>query len=458
MGDTDVADTPEAAASSDLTGTGPATVDGVAGSGARAVVTVEARPSRAPDVRADRGRVRVGPVQVTVFWLVSRMLLMLTVATVVTMRQAGGESPTGSGFDRILGYFSAWDSLHYLRIADAGYLPADVPCCDQAFFPGYPFAIRYFAAFTGVSLPLAGIVLSVLAGSVAAGLMCYLGSITTGDERVGVNAALFLAVAPYGVFFSVVYTESIFLMFCLGAWVAATRRHWWLAGALAAGATSVRINGLFLLGGLAVMYLIQLRAEGRLTFGPLRSGESGPRWAWRLRQARTWRVRPRRDVLALSLPLLPVVAYFTWLHHRTGSWHAWSEAQIQGWGRHTAAPWTGLRAGVMRMVEPSSWYEQLSAAADLVAIGCGVALIVALVRWRRWPEVAYMVPSILVLVCSTMVVSSIRYALVWFPGFLLLAELSVRPDRRWLRLTVVAVGLPLLVLLTYLFAKHYWVA
>jgi hypothetical protein len=421
------------------------------------VAAVDVMPEHGPTVGQDSDRGRVGPLRVAVLWLASRLLLMLTVATVVSIQQAAQVAPAGSGFDRVLGYFTFWDSAMYLRIAEVGYLPPDLPCCDQVFLPGYPFTVRAFAVLTGTSLTLAGIVVSVLAGSVAAGLMWYLGTSTTGDERVGDNAALFLAVAPYGVFFSVVYTESLFLMFCLGAWAAATRRNWWLAGALAAGATSVRINGLFLLAALGVMYLVQLHAEGRLTFGAQRVGELDRVRPWRGPRVCSWRVRPRRDVLALGLPLLPVSIYFTWLHHRTGSWHAWSDAETQGWGRHLAAPWTGVEAGVTRLLQAYRWQTQLSAVADLLTIVCGIVLIVALVQRRRWPEVTYLVPSVLVLVCSTMVTSSARYALVWFPGYLLLAELSVRPGRRWIRTAVVAVGLPMLVLLSLVFAHHYWV-
>jgi mannosyltransferase PIG-V len=421
-------------------------------------VPVDAMSAGAPAVGAGLEPSRAVAVRVAVLWLASRLLLMFTVAAVVTLRQVDTGRPGESGFDRVLGCFAFWDSAFYLRIAQVGYLTPEVPCCDQVFLPGYPFAIRGFASLTGVGPVPAGIMVSVLAGAVAAGLLWYLGSSTTGDDRVGANAALFMAVAPYGVFFSVVYTESFFLMFCLGAWVAASRRNWWLAGALAAGATSVRINGLFLLVALAVMYLVQLQAERRLTFGTLRSGKSGPVWSERFRRVWSWRVRPHRDVLALGLPLLPVLAYFTWLHQRTGSWHAWSDAEKQGWDRHLAAPWTGLQAGVMRLLDAARWQTQLSAAADLVAIGAGLVLIVALVQRRRWPELAYMVPSVLVLVCSTMLVSSARYALAWFPGYLLLAELSVRPDRRWLTTAAVVVGLPMLVLLSFMFANHLWVA
>ena len=366
-----------------------------------------------------------GAVRAATLWLAARILLMAVVATAAVKQHAGVEV----GFDRVLGFFSFWDSTYYLRIADLGYLPPGRPCCDQAFLPGYPLAVRFLSVVTG-DPRLAAVSLSVLAGSVAAGLMWHLGWITTGDERVAANATLFMAVAPYGVFFSVAYTESLFLMFSLGAWAAATRRHWWLAGGLAAGATSVRINGVFLLAGLVVMYLVQLRANGRR--------------------------RPRWDVLALSVPVLPMIAFFTWLHHRTGSWHAWSDAEKQGWGRHGAPPWTGLQMGVRWMLEAPTWHGQLSAAADLVAIGVGIVLIAALIQRRRWPEVTYMTANILVLLCSNMLLSSARYSLGWFPGYLVLAELSVQPEWRWLTTVLVTACLPALVWLSYLFASRIW--
>jgi hypothetical protein len=323
-----------------------------------------------------------------------------------------------------------WDAWHYVRIAEEGYLPPGLPCCDQAFFPGYPLLMRGLSPLTGGSVAVAGLAISFVAGSVAAVVLWHLAE--GRRPGTGSTAVLLLAVAPTGIFLVSVYTESLFLALALGAWLAASRRHWWWAGVLAAGTTAVRVNGLFLLAGLAVMYALQLRAEQR------------------------W--RPRRDVLALLLPVLPVVAYFGYLSWRTGSLHAWQDAQTAGWVREAAWPWQGLAAGWDAITSAHAPDLVVSRWADLVAVLGGLLLLAALLRLRRWPEATYVALSVGVLVCSTMLTSAPRYALTWFPAYLLGAELLSRPGWSWLRLAVPLVSVPLLLAWSLAFAAHQWVA
>ena len=323
-----------------------------------------------------------------------------------------------------------WDTWHYVRIAERGYLPPGLPCCDQAFFPGYPLLMRVLSPLTGGSVAVAGLVISLVAGCVASVLLWRVAELRTpGTGRDGV---LFLAVAPFGVFLSAVYTESLFLALALGAWLAASRRHWWWAGALAAGTAAIRVNGLFVAAALVVMYVEQLRHDGRR--------------------------RPRLDVLALTAPGLVVLAFFGYLAWRTGSLRAWQDAQTTGWVRHAAWPWDGLAAGWSAIRSAHAPDLVVSRWADLLAVLLGIALVVLLARWRRWPEATYVALSVAVLVCSTMLTSAPRYALTWFPGYLVAAELVRRNGWGWLRIAVPLACLPLLAALSLAFAAHLWVA
>jgi Gpi18-like mannosyltransferase len=145
----------------------------------------------------------------------------------------------------VLERFVWWDSLHFVRIAEVGYLPPGLPCCDQAFFPGYPLLIRLVMPVVGGSAPVAALLVTALAGVAAAVAVWHLVRDQVGP-RAATTAVVLMAVAPYGVFFTAAYTETLFLALAAGAWWAAGRRRWWLAGLLCAGAVSVRVNGLFL--------------------------------------------------------------------------------------------------------------------------------------------------------------------------------------------------------------------
>ena len=149
--------------------------------------------------------------------------------------------------------------------------------------------------------------------------------------RVAATAVVLLGVAPYGIFLAAVYSEALFLAVTVAAWWAAVDPTLVAGRALAAAATAVRVNGMFLVAALAVMYLVQLREDRRR--------------------------RPRADVLALALPFAVLAAYFGYLRARTGAWNAWQAAQDAGWARRTAWPWTGLRAGwdAIASATPPTW-------------------------------------------------------------------------------------------------------
>jgi hypothetical protein len=377
-------------------------------------------------------------------WLGSRVVVLLAAVVLAPLLATQGHElhPAPWPLDRLAG----WDTWHFTRIAERGYLPPGLPCCDQAFFPGYPALIRLLLPLTGGSALAAGVVVTLLAGLAAAVLLHRLALALTGDEATARTAVLYLAVAPYGVFLTAVYSEALFLALSLGAWLAAVRRRWWLAGALAGGASLVRVNGLFLAAGLAVLYLGQLRADGGR--------------------------RPRADVLALTLPALATGAYFGYLTARTGSLTAWQDAQVTGWDRHGAWPWQGLAAAWHQVQQPASAHLLVSRWADLLAVLAGIALVAALVRLRRWAEATYLALSVAVLVCSTTLVSAPRYTLTWFPAYLLLAELAQgRRARtaagrarvpawvgRFLRGPLPVLSAAALLALTLVFATHRWVA
>jgi len=386
---------------------------------------VAAGPAPVPPAPA-----RSGDRAVLTTWLTTRVaLVLLAVGLPPLLRRAQGPqlAPAAWPLDRLAG----WDTWHYTRIAERGYLPLGLPCCDQAFFPGYPLAMRALMPVTGGSALVAGLIITLAAGVAAVLLLRRLALLTTGDERVARTAVLYLALAPTGIFLTAVYTEAMFLALSLGAWLCANRRSWWWAGALAAGAATVRVNGLLLAVGLAVMYLGQLRSQGR------------------------W--RPRPDVLALAAPIATTAAYLGYLAARTGSLNAWQEAQQRGWARRTAWPWQGLSEGWHALWRDAPVNLVLSRWADLIAVLAGITLVVALLWLRRWAEGVYVGLNVAVLVCSTLIVSAPRYALMWFPGYLLVAQLVHRPGWRWLRVAVPVVCAPLLVWPTLSFAAHLWV-
>jgi hypothetical protein len=373
-------------------------------------------------------RAQAGPA--LAIWWSSRLglFLLITLLPYALAIPSAGRIHDPGGW--VLERFVWWDSFHYLRIADRGYLPPGLPCCDQVFFPGYPLITRALAPLTGGSTVYAGLLITQLAASAAAVLLWRL-AVADAGPRAGRIAVVLLAVTPYGIFLSSVYSEALFLALSLAAWLAAARRRWWWAGLLAAGVAAVRVNGVFLSAALAVVLLGQLRADRR---------------------------RPGPEALALGLPLVAVAGWLTYLHARTGSWTAWPDAQVIAWHRQTAWPWEGLRAGWQALTHAPSQDLVVTRAADLLVAVAGLALTGALLVGRRWAEAVLVGLNVAVVVCSNNLASTPRYALTWFPVYLLLARWVATGSGRRAYPALVAVSAALMAALSLLFTVHLWLA
>jgi hypothetical protein len=143
--------------------------------------------------------------------------------------------------------WARWDSVHFLQVAQHGYSAA-----EAAFYPLYPALVAAVGrAFLGHYV-LAGIVVSLAA---ALGSFVLLERIAV--ERLGADGAhravLYLALFPTALFLQAVYSESLFLFLCLGAFALAERARFAEAGAVAGLALLTRPTALALLPPLVLL-------------------------------------------------------------------------------------------------------------------------------------------------------------------------------------------------------------
>jgi Mannosyltransferase (PIG-V) len=191
-----------------------------------------------------------------------------------------------------------WDSNWYVDTAVAGYLREDQ---QPVFFPLYPLVMRGAAALTG-SVVVAGIAISLAAFLVALVMLHRLTERELGPAAAR-RAVYLLAFFPFALFFSAVYTESLFLALELGALWAGRRGRWWLAGLLGAAGAATRNTGVLLAPVLAILYLYGPRDD--------RGPDLAPR-GWRPR----YRLRP--DLAWLALVPLGLASYLAWVGIRFG--------------------------------------------------------------------------------------------------------------------------------------------
>ncbi len=167
---------------------------------------------------------------------------------------------------RMLDGWARWDAAHYVAIAGGGYGGDNPsPHGGVGFFPLFPLLMRGAVELVGLS-PTPG---NLAMAGIAIANLCFLGVVpltarlaaSRCGPTVGREAALLLCVAPFGFFLNAAYSESLFLLLTLGAFAAADRGRWGVAGALAGLASATRLVGLALLPALLLL-AVRDRASG----------------------------------------------------------------------------------------------------------------------------------------------------------------------------------------------------
>lgn len=159
-----------------------------------------------------------------------------------------------------------WDADHYLFLIENGYVAAGDEALFIVFFPLYPMLCRGVARLTGAGAVPVALAVSNLSLLGCGAAMYRLGELD-GAAR-GRRAMLLLMACPMTYFFSVAYSESLFLLVTLLAVLCARRgRFTWavLFGALASGA---RVLGL----AVAVPIFWEILRRERDERGPVTAG------------------------------------------------------------------------------------------------------------------------------------------------------------------------------------------
>jgi hypothetical protein len=310
--------------------------------------------------------------------------------------------------------WARWDSDWFLRIAESGYTwPSSTP----AFFPLYPLLVAGTGLVLGGHDVLAGIVVSLGAGALAFVLLYRLTLLKLGEEDAR-KTVLFLAVAPTSLFFGAVYSESLFLLLAVAAFLLAERGRFSGAGAAAGLALLTRSAGIALVPALVVL-------------------------AWRNPR----RVRALAGVaLAPLLFLIYPLVLAIWIDRPL----AFLDAQKVVWERRLSP--AGPLGGVVAAVEHLE-LRDLAVAIALIVLG--------VVAWRRigaayglYALVSVALPLWFVS-DKTPLWSMQRFAVVVFPAFMALA--TVVRSRRDTVLVATILGAWLAVYVVR-WALWYWVA
>ncbi len=157
------------------------------------------------------------------------MVLLVGVAAVVTVGPNPANRPPSVSPNVVVDLTSRWDVGWYIGLASRGYDRSRVAARNDrtAFFPAWPLALRGVAQFVprnSAAWAWTGAALSMLLFSAALAQVHRVAQHYVPLDKAD-GAALLLAFYPFGIYFSVGYSESLYLLAIASAWLAALSVH-----------------------------------------------------------------------------------------------------------------------------------------------------------------------------------------------------------------------------------------
>jgi hypothetical protein len=266
----------------------------------------------------------------------------------------------------------SWDGQWFLGIAESGYQGVPDGLVDAfgqrsaetplAFFPGYPFVVRWLAGIDGeggIGLVAASFVVTIVCGVVCSYALVRLGThVRGGSRRTGLILVALFAATPMSIVLSMAYSEA---MFCaLAAWslVGVLEKRWILAGVCCAAAGLVRSTGaaLVLVVGLAAIVAIVKRRDG-------------------------WRPWVGGVIAPAGL-----LGYLAWVGAQTGEWDGWFKLQERGWGTGFDGGAATVKFSLEALADARSVLEVTTVGLIVVALAL---LVIGIVRKVEWPLMLY---------------------------------------------------------------------
>ena len=274
----------------------------------------------------------------------------------------------GVGWHNLFTAWERWDALWFLRIAEVGYSDSDL---SSAFFPMYPMLIRGLAPLLG-GHPLAAALLISNAAYLGALYVVYELTRLEFDDHYARRTVLYLAIFPTAFFFFAPYTESIFLLLSAGSFLAAKRKQWAYAGALAALAAATRSIGVVLALPLALEAWSQART---LEHGRIRALMKTLPWA--------------------AFSGVGLLAYLFYWYRTNNDWLTPVRDQ-SGWLREFHFIWDSFVSGTQEAFKFIGQYSGGFLQIDWIIVLVALSLAIWVVRRAGAPYVAYTLVSLLI--------------------------------------------------------------
>ncbi len=378
-------------------------------------------------------------IQAVAIWLATRIAFAALTYLYPLITGGGSPSTARISLPALARRWMQWDALHYLGIAQSGYISAR----ETPFFPLYPATIRLIEAIIGPHWAAAALIASNGAALLAfVGVGCLAAQVASvGQEASAARLAVVLFAAyPLSLFLFAAYSDGVFAGCAAFTILFAMRLRWgWAAlfGLLAALARPV-----------APALILPLAWEA---FRWIRS---------QYRDVRIRRVSAWAPVVgAVLAPLIGVSLYAAYLWRRFGDPLIFIKA-AGNWAHFSLSPLISIPLAIFAFLHtPALTPYQTRVFLDLAPVLCGVVLTVVMARRAPLACTLYMV-ALLYLITSQPVrltdvfTSGGRYMLSAVPLFALADGWLHRSQ--WIAPALCWSGIVAQTMLTVFFLSHGW--
>lgn len=329
----------------------------------------------------------------------------------------------------IPGIWARWDSPYYIDLANQGY--AALPYA-MGYFPLYPLLMRGISQATGLSLAMAGMLISQLSYLAAILVFYKLARLIQNDHGYAMRSVLFMVIFPSSFFFYATYAEPLSLAFSILAvyWVLHSPPNYLRSGLALGVASAARPVG-WLLDIVLIAEFIRRRKYNLSNLFSLAVG----------------------GLLSIST----VVLFVFYLYTLTGSFTAIPEAQA-AWLRQWTYPWITIGKSIAIALVgngvEADWFLYVINWSDLLFTLLAISLTVLAVRWAwqgrySWSLAIYLVFTLIFLTSNqgleeVPLWGMTRWVAALFPLYLILGGLGQRSRVAFWLMTVAFSGLQLL--------------
>lgn len=332
-----------------------------------------------------------------------------------------------------------FDGVHYLTIADKGYLGTGL---IQAFFPFFPLILSLLKAIFGQYFFLMTLLLQFFTTYLLVLLFFYFVTVMLKKStKIGWLTITLLLVFPNSLFLAALYNEGLFLGLILTSFIFAKKNNWWLAGIFGALASATRVVGIAIWPALLI--------EWWQSKNPKLNRQN------LVKELKT----NCREVVAISSSTLGLLAYMLYLNQFFHDPLYFFKVQSEfGAGRQEdliLLPQVIWRYLKIFTTTPINWKFYAYLQEFVFSI---TTFTIFFLNWKKI-KLSHLVFSLIVITIPTLTgtfSSMPRYIMAAFPIYYLLAE-WMENKLKW-KVSLLALSLLLLIINTLLFIQGYWVA